>query len=362
MLSRYIRLRFVAAALAAGAFVSVSPLVQAQVQPERPPNGHRPAAGGGAGFWNPEFMMDLYVKALTRSYNLTPDQEEYTRKLLTKRVREFLKTHETDLRTLMFEMFEFQGKRQLPPSETAKQWAEMGQPIFKDARKAILDGNKEWREILDEKQRQRHDQDMAMMERQFKVMEERLNRWEKGDIQPEDFTPAGSRGQIGGEPPWTESRPEDTWEMYLRAFAVRYGLDDSQKETAQSVLRECRDRARDYREKHKAETDEIDAKMKELKESRSKQGASKESLAEAAKQLDELRAKKVELEKPISQGIFAEFKHRLDQIPTKEQKLAFEQKEKARLEAIRQRMEADKKASELPTTRPAASATAPAQG
>ncbi len=310
-------------------------------------------------FWNPEMMMDLYVRVLTRQYNLTPDQEEYTRKLLTKRVREFLKVHETDLRTLMYEMLEFQQKRQLPPAETARQWAEMGKPIFRDARKAILDGNKEWREVLDEKQRARHDQDLELLNRQFKIMEERLDRWGRGDIQPADFRPAGSNpSQIGGEPPWTDAKPEDTWEMYLRSFAVRYNLDAAQKETAQSVLRECRERCAAYREKHKAEFDEFEAKMKELRESRSKEGADKETLAAAARTLDELRAKKVELEKPISQGIFSEFKRRLDQIPTKDQRAAYEQREQARREALRERQD-DKKASELPTsTRPAPSTAA----
>ena len=76
-----------------------------------------------------------------------------------------MKGHETDLRTLMYEMVEFQQRRQLPPSETARQWSEMGKPIFRDARKAILDGNKEWREVLDEKQRARHDQDLDLLNR-----------------------------------------------------------------------------------------------------------------------------------------------------------------------------------------------------
>lgn len=351
-MSRQMRFSQIVMVAGLSLMMPVAALAETSAQPVRP------RSSGGSGFWNPELMMDLYVKALTRTYNLTPDQEDYTRKLLAKRVGDFLKSHETDLRTLMFEMLEFQMKRQLPPSETARQWSEMGKPIFQDARKAILEGNKEWREVLDEKQRGRHDQDMAMLERQFKIMEERLDRWGHGDIQPADFRPAGATGQIGGEPPWTESKPEDTWEMYLKAFAARYNLDASQKETGQSVLRECRERAAAHREKSRAEFDEIDAKTKELKEARSKEGADKEALAAAAKKLDELRARKVELEKPISQGIFNEFKQRLEQIPTKEQRLAFEQKEKSRLDAIRERVRErdDRKASELPTSRPATAA------
>jgi len=332
-LYRQMRPWWMVAVLTAAAGLHTAAFGQAPAQPDRPSANRAP-------MWNPELMMDIYVRALTRQYNLSPDQEEYTRKLLTKRVKEFLKDHETDLRTLMFEMLEFQQRRQLPPSETAKQWSEMGKPIFRDARKAILEGNKEWHEILNESQRKRHDADMEMLERQFKIMEERLDRWGKGDIQPADFTPAGSRqGQIGE--PWTDAKPEDTWEMYVRMFSVRYGLDASQKETAQSVLRECRDRANAYREKHKAEFEEIAAKMKELRESRSKEETTKESLQAAQKSLEQLRDRKAELEKPISEGIFSEFKQRLEQIPTKEQKAAFEQKEKARLESLRERMRED---------------------
>lgn len=315
--------------------VQVAAFGQSPAQPDRP-NANR------AGMWNPEFMMDIYVKALTRQYNLSPDQEEYTRKLLTKRVKEFLKDHETDLRTLMYEMLEFQQQRQLPPSETAKQWSSMGKPIFKDARKAILDGNKEWHEILNDSQRKRHDADVEMLQKQFKIMEERLNRWGKGDIQPDDFTPAGSKAptQIGRA--WTDAKPEDTWEMYVRMFSVRYGLDASQRETAQSVLRECRDRAAAYRDKHKADFEEVTTKLKEVKESRSKDEVTKESLAAMQKNLDQIREKNAELEKPISEGIFNEFKQRLDQIPTKEQRAAFDQKEKARLESIRARLGEEK--------------------
>ena len=146
-------------------------------------------------------------------------------------------------------------------------------------------------------------------------------------------------------------------------FSVRYGLDASQKETAQSVLRECRDRANAYREKHKAEFEEIAAKMKELRESRSKEETTKESLQAAQKSLEQLRDRKKELEKPIAEGIFNEFKQRLEQIPTKEQKAAFEQKEKARLESLRERMREDqggRKATEPAEGKSQPPATAPA--
>ena len=58
-----------------------------------------------------------------------------------------------------------------------------------EARKAIMDGNMEWREILDDEQKKRHDQDLRGLETYFKNMEERMDRWSKGDVEERDMMP-----------------------------------------------------------------------------------------------------------------------------------------------------------------------------
>jgi len=306
--------------------------------------------------WNADFMMEMYVRALTRQYNLSPDQEEYSRKLLTKRVKEFLKAHETDLRSLMWEMLEYQRRQQLPNPETARDWARRGEPIFRDARKAIIEGNKEWREILNEEQRARHDRDMQMLEQQFKQLEERLEKMKKGEFEGEWISQRSPNAQ--GSAVWMRAKPEDTWEFYLRQFAIRYGLDASQKETAQAVLKECRDRAAAFREKHRAEFEQVDKQIEELKrrvDNRPKGEIKAEELKAINEEMARLRDKKVELEKPIATDIFNEFKARLEQIPTKEQRAAVEQKRKSEEEArarLAARLGTEEKASST-TTAPA---------
>lgn len=312
-------------------------------------------------WWNTDYMLELYVKGLTRQYNLTPTQEEFTRKLLTKRVKEFLKVHETEMRRLIWEMAEYHQKRQLPDAETAREWAKSGSPVFREARKAILDGNKEWREILDDEQKKRHDQDLRGLEDYFKVMEERLDRWSKGDVNQRDFEPYGRRNPQISPEPWTHAKPEDAWEIYLRGFVRRFNLTDAQREAGESVLRECRRRATEYRDKRKADFDAIDARMAELQEQRKSSSDDKEKLTALSKEIDQLRAKKFDLERPIFEEIGKEFRQRLDGIPTTEQRAAYAEKQKQQLEALQNRPGVRKATVEgRPSTQPADAASQPA--
>lgn len=342
--------------MTAGAVLMLVGLSGVAAQPV--PGAQEPGHPSGSGMWDAEIMMRMYVQVLSRQYNLTPDQEQYTQKLLTKRVREFLGQHETDVRGLVWEMMEYQRAKRLPAPETAQQWANLGRPIFDDAREAILEGNKEWREILDDTQRARHDRDLRLLERQFAEMEERLDRWKDGDVQPTDFGPAtGQRDRKISTDPWTHAKPEDTWEIYLRGFVARYRLDASQRETAESILKECRKRADIYREKRAAVFEGIEKEIAEARESQVKSSGEKEEIAKARQKLDELRKKKLALEDPIQSEIGAEFKKRLDDIPTQEQRVAYESRQRA-LRAAQERALAVRQGKKesvttLPTTQPA---------
>jgi len=314
-------------------------------------------------WWDTDYMLNWYVKGLTRQYNLTPTQEEFTRKLLTKRVKDFLKTNETEMRRMMWEMADYQAKRQIPTPDTVKEWAETGGPIFKEARKAIMDGNMEWREILDDEQKKRHDQDLRGLEDYFKKMEERMDRWSKGDVEERDMMPYGAANQNRvSQEPWSHAKPEDAWEIYFRGFSRRYNLNDAQKETGMSILRECRARAEKYRDNHKADFEAIEAKIVEIRQKRTEEGADKEKLASVAKELDQLRARKFDLEKPIYNEIGKEFRDRLEGIPTTEQKEAYKQKQQKLLDSTQQRQVARKATIEgRPTTQPAESQAAETQ-
>src|SRR5262245_35722719 len=75
------------------------------------------------GLWNTDIMMEAAVQQLARRYNLNKDQEAYTRKLLTSRVRAFLKDHESELRSLLTEAIDLQRNPTRADSKRMENWS-----------------------------------------------------------------------------------------------------------------------------------------------------------------------------------------------------------------------------------------------
>src|ERR1700704_3955132 len=99
------RLRWCAAMSLAACTMCVS--VRAD-EPPKPKPSTPETDPQSPGLWNTDFMMDAAVRQLTKRYDLNKEQESYTRKLLTSRVRAFLKDHESELRSLLTEAIELQ--------------------------------------------------------------------------------------------------------------------------------------------------------------------------------------------------------------------------------------------------------------
>jgi len=262
--------------------------------------------------WKIDSILDWYVSHITQYYNLNEAQENYTRKLLTVRVKKFLKDYETDVRSLAAEMLDYQFKRELPPPEIAQDWANRGLPLYQAIREEIINGNMTWRQILTEEQKAKHDKDLELMKKQFGSFEKRLNRWKNGEVRPSDF----GLTRISERPVIRKS--EDAWIHYVQRFIRIYKLDTSQSEVAYSIYREMQKRAADYRNEHKDEFASLDKKLKERYAAKPK--AEPEQIRAKQKAIQELNKRRLALEKPISKDMFNELKAKLEKIPTAEQR------------------------------------------
>lgn len=319
------------------------------------------AGGDLMGLWQVETMLDQACQGIAQRYNLNPHQEKYTRALMTRRVKAFLGDHESELRNLLAEMFaaRLTGRAD---AESARRWAQSARPIFEQARKVILDGNKNWRQILTDEQKKMHDRDLRDMEKTFTQLHKRFDRWALGDFDkfregfarrgsknarssardPRNGLAALSRAVVGR--PYRANR-EDAWDAYVRRFIREHTLDDSQQQSALAILKECKGNATSYRQSHDEETTKIRLRMRELV-------AAGASADEKAKARDELRS----LSRPII-DIYNQLRARLDAIPTKAQKAAREEQVQARLEQrmarLRERGQTVRKSSAA-TIRPVA--------
>lgn len=333
--------------------MTLAAVTTAPLMGQNEPNRVRPADQNGTKqlndatvtspwLWDAQVVMNAYVNAMAKAYNLTDKQAEYTRELMNQRVKQFLKDYEKDARTLMGEWFEYRARQELPSAQAAKDFARRAQPLIPILRQEIIEGNMQWRRILNEEQLKKHDKDLEALNATFDNFDKVMTRWSNGDIRPTDVgLPQRNR-------PFFVTKVEDAMGSYVKAFILRYNLDEGQKRTAESILREARQEVSRYRDSHKDEFAEIDAKLKEVTASNPQGDDEVKRIKEEGRKLTE---RKAELEKPLNEELFARFKERLETIPTADQRATYEAKQKALLE---QAERSRKRATTLPAaTRPA---------
>ncbi|MFQ5423279.1 MAG: hypothetical protein ACE5F9_04790 [Phycisphaerae bacterium] len=316
--------------------------------------------------WNVDQMMENAVLQISRRYNLTKDQENYTRLILTHRVRLFLKDYETDVRELLKDSIDMRLGRQAGTSEALKKWAKRAEPVYQAAMKAILDGNKEWGSILDDQQKKTHEADLAAMRTSFDSVNRMMRDWKLGKGQ--GFGPsaksggAQQQGQVSPNPPAAVVKAEDIWMQYVNKFIGAYRLDGKQTAAVRAIHKELLAQAANYRSSRKKDFDQVLARISAAQNH------------PARKRLEDM---KYTLEKPIRDR-FVELERRLNDQLTRKQRLSIASDQESSLRILaddlsgrRHRKAArriaikpapDKKPTSRPsgTTRPAPSAKKPA--
>jgi len=292
--------------------------------------------------WNVDRMMEDAVQQISKRYSLNPEQEKYTRLMLTQRVRSFLKNHESDVRALLKEQLDWKIGLKPASAESMRAWATRAKPLYEDAMKAILDGNKEWGEILSDQQKKIHLGDLNQMNVNFDGVKVLLRRWEDGGGMPTEVNPRGMSGsgdkgitQPSPPPPpnWPDRKIEDMWETYVIKFIQVYGLDEKQANAAHSIKREMLGEAAKYREARKADFDEMVAASGDPKKPNNPA---------------ETRKKKQMLERPIRE-MFVKMTGRLDGLLNQSQRESIKPDDKQLLDSIVKSFASD---SAVPITPP----------
>lgn len=257
--------------------------------------------------------MEDAVQQIARRYDLNKAQEDYTRLLLTRRVRAFLKLYEDDVRKLLKESIDFRLGLKTSNPEALMDWAERAVPVYEAARQAILDGNNEWGAILTEKQKETHKKDLDQMEMQFNNVSTLLKDWRTGKgvsagparpVQGQEET-----GLVSKDPAVRLAQKlEDNWAAYVERFIQTYQLDEKQQNSARSgIYREMLETARRYRDKRKTEFDNLNAELKVV-------GAT----AQRTGRREELQQRKKKLEDPLRE-MFVQMDRRLRTLPNETQ-------------------------------------------
>ena len=286
---------------------------QHQDHPEKTVNTKKNPYAGPPLMWSVESILDSYVSQMTRYYNLTDDQREYTRQLLTQRVKRFLSQYETDVRSLFTEYWYLQSRGEAPTVEEAKDLARRGGPLISAIKKEILDGNQKWREILDENQRKIHDRDLEQMGKTFDDLQERVERWSKGDVRPTDVGKSG----VSRRPRPVPSRTPGSSESIRSSSST--SLDAGQQETARSIMRELREEASRYREEISGQVHRPERQAQgDLRAPKPRPIPKRRRRLQRTSRRSPRRLNT--LERPIREDLFKQLLVRLERIPTEDQR------------------------------------------
>jgi hypothetical protein len=323
---------------------SVSAQQPAQIAPAKPSSSQPASAVPTAKthpndpmLWDTEQMMEDAVTQISTRYKLTNEQQEYTRLLLKKRVREFLDQYETDVRELLQESIDMRLGKKGTDIAASMKWAVRAAPIYDAAQHAILDGNTEWGQILNDEQKEIHKKDLDLMKKNFANVGGQLKQMEEGKGRMVDDRKVVNNGQ-GSTPlsgPTVFRRPEleDQWIAYVEKFITTYKLDDAKKIAArEKIHKEQLEKAKQYREANKD-------KFRQVEEDR--KGITRELPVD--KRMEKIRdadRKKKELESPVRQ-LFIDLCRRLDGLPSSKQRSEVTEEDKKALDVLYHRLAGD---------------------
>lgn len=308
---------FAGLALAVG--VAVCP-VRAQAA-DHGKSGVQDAKRAVEGFWEPSAILKMAVKNLARRYNLNEEQTAITDRMMTERVNRFIEQHQAKVWPLLRDLAIHQRDGSAPDPERARAIGPVALEIVREAKEEIFKSNEEWREILTDEQKKLHDWDLREMRKTFDRMEDNFQSWAEGKPRSGAIFPqASTRRSEPPQPPRPASRgtlhlkPEENpeldvqFDVYVQKFIRDYGLRADQIETANSILREIKQRAGAFRDSNARAIQDIKNKIT------------------GATSVEERKAwdrKRKTLMHPIG-VLFAELKERLDHVPDKAQRDRFQ--------------------------------------
>jgi hypothetical protein len=283
--------------------------------------------------WNPQAMIDQSVRQAAKRYSLTPEQEQVARKMTTDGVNAFLDKHEMELRGLLRDAIQARFSGSTPSTQQVQDWAKQAAPLLGEIKKAVLDGNRQFRDVLTDDQKKVFDIDQKVIQQQFDHSNTVVNRWIEGKFSPETDLPRGAwfndapRRQPASTRPSPAGQGElDRWDLYVRGFINRYDLDAAQTSQAMGILVDSKRRATEYWFSRKADIDAANERIKDVLADASRG----DQVPGARKQLDDLN-------KPV-ETLYVEMQERLNKIPTDTQRKAFEVETQARRERWRDRI------------------------
>lgn len=286
-----------------------------------------PATVTTDGFWPTPKMLDGLLARWADDdavkYQLDAATTDRHRQQLVQRWTRFARENRAVIQPLLNEYIESRLDM-APPDPTAVQdWASRATPMFESFREEFMRSHDELSAILPPVQRAKLAMDGVKIGAAMELFRARLRAWGDGRFDEHEWwdPPRGVRSERGDAPTRESDRRDDNpdrrtakekineellrWDYHVAQFIESFNLDEAQRQTAYSILRECRAAA-------SAHLDRYRARMELLERGVARHGGTMD---------DEQRAEATAVYGPVD-AIFVEMTRRLEQIPTTAQREA----------------------------------------
>jgi len=294
-----------------------------------PPTEEKPAdtaANAFEGFWPTEKMtrgvLARWLDEAADDLKLDEGQQAKLLEGAVERWPKFLKENRAEFQPLINEFVEMHLSMEPPAKEQVQAWSDRMLPAFQKIRGQLNAGIEDVRGVLNPLQRAQFEADVLKFGAGLQIAEAKINQWQRGEYDEGEFwdPPRSERRRRrearkaaeNMDQPTPEPEPVDqvaqelaAWERYVEEFIRLYDLDESQRGTAKSCLKELTERAVAYRDRNQERIQRLEARI-------ARNDGSEEQLAEIKEQL-------VAIYGPID-DMFKELQRRLESIPTTQQR------------------------------------------
>jgi hypothetical protein len=256
---------------AAGLALTTVAVVQAQ-ETSAPPTSEAPA---GENYMRPteagvrltpgmaRALARIFVKqGLANHYDMDEEAQKKAAEQITRNIMQL--GHKTDRQGARFFEFAFESlvenHGRFTP-ESGKRWAELSRPMLPSVREFLTGVANDIRPLLPPAKQMQFAGDMMKVSLALDMYEKKMDRWSQGKVSehedpfdPDSEEPA-SASTDPNEPKEVRQarhRAENSmkwestgrWRQYVDSAISYYKLDEAQKESAESMLREMQDRAK----------------------------------------------------------------------------------------------------------------------
>lgn len=263
--------------------------------PSHAPAPDRTQPAAESGLWPTprliELMVTRWAEAAAAEYELDEGQRTKVRAATLGRWSDFAAEHQAELQPLLNEFLEMRLGLEPPEGERVQNWAQKALPLFEEMRDELHKTTDDFRAVMRPEQRAKLEIEVFKRRTGLQYAENKLRHWSQGNIDPEELwqplretrrerrerrearRAAAEQAQVEGGAERNGARPQreqpadppdqiavelDLWGQYAQAFIEHYELDDAQRTTVLSCLRELQERATAHREAHRPEIDKLE--------------------------------------------------------------------------------------------------------